>query len=333
MNQNSGYGKALLSAIASQIPAFGNILVVMNSSDSDEKNYQQMQDVFPVDDSGNVRFFTTVAAAYAAAESNNNDVICIDANSAHSNAMITVAKNRVHFMGFDGGGRLNSQGAKLIVPATDVAASIAVIYNTGTRNTYRNLKIYQQGTNAAQINGMIDIGEGTYVENCNIDCYSNLTTASHCALKFAGDTCHYKDCQIGGSTVLHDEANQAPLYIHTHGGATARYSYFENCEIIQYSTATTASCIDVDEAAGVIGWIKFKNCQLTSASKGNGATAAGAMAEAVTSVLTAGYLYFDGRCESYNAALFSEADASILAASQAAAGNSASLGGKAIAAA
>jgi len=308
-NQNSGYGQALLNMVASQVPTFGRIFVVMDPDDTDEETYQRMQEVFqPVE--GINRFYTSLSDAYDATESNNNDVILLDANSAHTQAMLTVSKNRIHFIGMDGGGRKNSQGSKIGTPATDVAASIAAIYNTGTRNTYRNLKITQSGTNAAQINGMIDIGEGTYMEDCNIDCYSNLTTANHCALKFAGDTCHYKNCQFGGSTVLHDEANQAPLYIHTHGGATARYSYFEGCDIIQYSTATTASCIDVDEAAGLIGWIKFKDCFLLSASKGNGATAAGTMAEAVTSVATAGYLYFQ-HCSSAFATAFGEADASI----------------------
>jgi len=305
-NKNSGYGKALLNMVQNQVPAFGNILVVMNSSDTDEKNYQHLQEVFTPDADGNVRFFTTIAAAYDAAESNNNDVILIDANSSHSEAMLTVAKNRLHFIGMDGGGRLNSQGAKWSTPATSVAASVAVVSNTGTRNTYRNIKFIQQGTNAAQTSTFIDTGEGTYMKNCGIEHNSLLTTASTQALLFKGDTCHYEDCQIGNSTVTHNVDNQAPLVIKT----PARYSYFVNCNIIQYSLKTTASCIDVPDANGVIGWIIFRNCFLLSASKGDGATAAGTMAEAVTSVATSGYLYFKG-CSSAFATAFVEADASL----------------------
>ena len=55
------------------------------------------------------------------------------------------------------------------------------------------------------------------------------------------------------------------------------------------------------------------------------------MAEAVTSVATSGYLYFDNRCNSFNATIFAEADASILLA--AADGGTATLGGVAVAAA
>jgi len=58
----------------------------------------------------------------------------------------------------------------------------------------------------------------------------------------------------------------------------------------------------------------FENCKLVSASKGDGTTAAGTMAEAVTSVATSGYLYFDSRCNSFQTTRFGEADASILSA-------------------
>ena len=54
----------------------------------------------------------------------------------------------------------------------------------------------------------------------------------------------------------------------------------------------------------------FENCFLLSASKGDGTTAAGTMAEAVTSICTSGYLYFRN-CSSAFATAFMEADASI----------------------
>jgi len=88
--------------IQNQVPAFGNIHIVMNSSDTDEANYQHMQDLFPVDNDGKVRFYTSLEDAYDAVESNNNDVILLDANSTHTvDAMVTVSKNRVHFIGMD----------------------------------------------------------------------------------------------------------------------------------------------------------------------------------------------------------------------------------------
>ncbi len=103
MNQNAGYGNAMLSAIHTAVGGtFGNVFVVFNSSDTDEGNYQQAQDLFPVDGNGRVRFFTSLADAYTATESNNNDVIILDGNSTHTlTAMLTVSKSRVHFIGLD----------------------------------------------------------------------------------------------------------------------------------------------------------------------------------------------------------------------------------------
>lgn len=287
----------------------GRVFWVMNASD---EGYVRFSREHPDYEDGVAAVYTTVALAYAAMTSNANDVVRLAGHGSHSNAMITVAKNRCHFIGLDGGGRKNSQGSKISTPATDVAASVAVINNSGTRNTYRNIKIIQSGTNVAQTSAMIDTGEGTYVENCSMEVNSILSTVTQ-ALLFKGDTCHYKDCQIGNSTVYHTAQNQAPLVIQT----PARYSYFENCTFINYSSQTDASCIDVPDADGIIGWIKFENCSLMSANKGDGATAGGTMAEAVTSVCTSGYLMFDNRCTSYNATIFAELDASILNAAPA----------------
>ena len=86
----------------------------MNSSNTDEKNYQHMQDLFPADSDGNARFFTSLESAYAACESNNNDVILLDANSSHVLANgIAWSKSRINVVGLDGGDRLVQQGAKV----------------------------------------------------------------------------------------------------------------------------------------------------------------------------------------------------------------------------
>ncbi len=273
--------------------------------DSDE-GLQKMQKDHPKNT------FVTFAEANAAVTSNRNDIIFLGGHTSHSNALVTVAKNRVHVVGLDGGGRKNSQGSKMVTPATSVAATTAVISNTGTRNTYRNIKFTQNGTNAAQTSAFIDTGEGTYVINCSFEVNSILSTVTQ-ALLFKGDTCHYEKCQIGNSTVYHTAADQAPLVIKT----PARYSYFIDCTIIQYSSQSTASCIDVPDADGIIGWIKFENVSLMNANLGDGTTAGGAMAEAVTSVCESGYLYFDNRCTSYRATIFAELDASIMNAAPA----------------
>ena len=103
LNKNAGYGQAMMHAIYSAVGGtFGNVLVVMNSSDTDEKNYQHIQNLFTVDGEGRVRFFTSLASAYAETESNNNDVIILDGNSSHQLLeQLIVSNSRVHFVGMD----------------------------------------------------------------------------------------------------------------------------------------------------------------------------------------------------------------------------------------
>ncbi|KKN30965.1 hypothetical protein LCGC14_0828590 [marine sediment metagenome] len=313
---NAVVSKLLDPVLRANYLSAGEMFWVFEDSDT---GLQKMQKDHPKNT------FVTVAEANTAVTTNRNDIIFLGGYSSHSNALVTVSKNRVHFIGLDGGGRKNSQGSKMITPATSVAATVAVVSNTGTRNTYKNIKFIQNGTNAAQTSAFIDTGEGTYVKNCSFHHNSLLSTANTQALLFKGDTCHYEDCQIGNSTVYHTVANQAPLVIKT----PARYTYFINCTIIQYSSQTTASCIDVPDADGIIGWIKFENVSLMNANLGDGATAGGAMAEAVTSVCTSGYLYFDNRCTSYRAVIFAELDSSIMNAAPAGAATAG--GGEAVA--
>lgn len=149
-NQNAGYGSALLNAVASAIPTFGRVFVVLNSSDTDEENYQRMQDVFPVDPNGVVRFFTSLSAAYDATESNNNDVIVLDGNSTHTlTAELNVSKNRVHFVGLDyllGIHRKQGQSSKINIGVTTDTGDVCAILNTGVRNSFRGLKITNSNT-------------------------------------------------------------------------------------------------------------------------------------------------------------------------------------------
>ena len=55
-------------------------------------------------------------------------------------SMLTVAKNRVHFVGIDGsGGRLYGQNAKISMGVTIAATDVFAIKDTGVRNSYTNI--------------------------------------------------------------------------------------------------------------------------------------------------------------------------------------------------
>lgn len=252
-NQNSGYGQALLAMIQNQVGAFGNVLVVLNSSNSDEKNYQHLQDVLIPDPDGRVRFFTSLNAAITEAESNNNDVILLDANSSHTlTTGEALTKSRVNFIGMDGGDRLVQQGAK--VQTTDAAAVAYVLKNTGTRNSFRNIKFIMNDTNAAALNVVQEGGEGTLYKNCsftfgvvdNLD----LTTASEFLM--GGDSCSFIDCQFGQDTLLTSAARSVMKIDQVTAGQECKSNVFKDCTWLISSSSADAQAISMAAAGDIL---------------------------------------------------------------------------------
>jgi hypothetical protein len=195
-NINAGYGAALMRSIASVVPAFGNILVVVPSGET-TTHKQHLQDMIVPDTDGLARYYPTLETAYAAAVSNNNDVIVLDGASTHTvAAMVTVAKNRVHFFGMDGGGRLTAQGAKVQIGVTGVATDLAPVLVTGVRNSFRNIKFINASTTNETLYGFIDNGEGTMIENCSFVKTTGLDDANHASFWMAGDSLTMRNCVI-----------------------------------------------------------------------------------------------------------------------------------------
>jgi len=237
LNQNSGYGQAIFNAIHAAVGApFGNVHIVMNSSDSDEKNFQHLQELFSPDFDGNVRFFTSLSEAYDACESNNNDVIILDGNSTHTlTSMLTVAKNRVHFIGLDwllGIRRRYGQSSKVSASISSGATNIATIKVTGVRCSFRGIKFINSSTVDEGLYCFADGGEFTYVENCEIYKSTDLDQTGAAELLANGDGSYYKDCYIG-STANAVTANGArPCVLMTREtitGKVARDVTFEGC--------------------------------------------------------------------------------------------------------
>jgi len=201
-NKNAGYGRGLTSFVRTQVPTFGNIMVLFNSSDSDEANYMHAQEVFTPDPDGLVRFYTSLATAEAAMESNNNDVLLLDANSTHSlTGELAISENRKHFIGMDGGGRMKGQGAR--VQTADGTAAISVLHVSGTRNTFRNLKIIQGDNEATSLNVLKESGESSLYQNCQFmhglaTRLGGLTTYD---ILMSGDSTEFHRCTIGQSTL------------------------------------------------------------------------------------------------------------------------------------
>ena len=264
-NQNAGYGQGLINFARTICPTFGNILVVMNSANSDEANYQHVSEIFHPDPDGLVRFYTDIATAYAAAESNNNDIILLDANSSHAiTSMLTISKSRIHFVGMDGGGRLKAQGAKISMGVTTDTDDVGAILNTGTRNTFRNLKIMSSNTLDEHLSCFIDDAEGTYMKNCNIAALSKAD-ADSCDLWATGDSCLYDHCTFGAGNVQNSTAHYCIKIDAKTGGGSDRLKdcVWEDCvfEVQAASAVAATTCfVKITDNASIYFNNLMKNC-------------------------------------------------------------------------
>ena len=203
-NKNTWYWQAMLSWISAAIGwPVGNVFYVANSSDTDEWNYQRMQEIFTPDNNWKVRFYTSLASAYSATESNNNDVIILDSNSTHTlTSMLTVSNNRVHFIGLDyllWLRRRYGQRTKVSLGVTTAATDIGTISVTGVWCSFRGIKFMNSNTVAQWIYCFVDWWEYTYVESCEIYKSTDLDVTWAAELVANWDSSHYKDCYIGST--------------------------------------------------------------------------------------------------------------------------------------
>lgn len=293
-NQNSGWGQALLNMVASQVPAFGNILVVMNSSDSDEANYSHLQEVVDVDPDGQVRFYTSLSAAYDAAESNNNDVILLDANSTHSlTTGIAWSKNRIHVIGMDGGDRLVQQGAKVQNIATDATAYVIKV--TGVRNSFRNIKFIQASTEATALSVAQFGGEGNLYKNCSFvfGVGDNLDQTDAFEVINGEDSGTFIDCTFGSDTLLTSAARAVMSVDMVTASQEFKSNQFRGCTFLISSSSSTATFVRLSAITDILYTNIFDRCNFVASvdSAGGAAIAEASQTGTGTNKGILAYLY------------------------------------------
>ena len=211
-------------------PTFGNVYFVDPDNGSDQNAGTSMD-----------RAFKTVAAAYAACTTNNHDVICLDAYTTHTlTSMLTVAKNRIHFVGLDGGGHLEDQRTKISLGVTTATTDVATMLVTGTGCTFRNIKFINSNTLTQSVAVVQDAGSDTVYSNCSFEAggSAQLTATGGCALLLQGDSSRFVQCRIGEDTLPNTVANQVVL-IQKSATAQCKRNVFQNCLFRTYTSATT----------------------------------------------------------------------------------------------
>ena len=276
-NQNASYGASMMSMIANTVPAFGNVFVVLNSSDTSNNNYQHWLDLMTPDNDGRVRFYTSLSDAYTAASSNNNDIILLDANTTHSlSAGIDWTKNRIHVFGMDDGDRLVQQGAKVQLATS--ATTAYVIKVTGVRNSFVNVKFIQASTNAAALTVVQDGSEGTLWKNCSFvfGVATNLNGTTAHEFLAGGDSCTFLNCTFGNDTLL-TSAARSVFHIDQVNGFEFKSNILKDCNFFISSSSSTATFVRLDAVGDILFTNQFIDCNfLASVDSAGGAAIANA---------------------------------------------------------
>lgn len=238
--------------------------------------------------------FKTIAAAYAAVTSNHNDVICLSAYSSHVlSSMLTVSKNRVHFVGMDGSHRYYGQGAKVSMGVTTAVTDLFGIKNLGVRNTFTNIKFMSDNTLTQHIGTVGEGGEYACYTNCEFYSSVKLDSDTHAELVLNGDSTQFFGCTFGSlaDAIVGDKVRPAVLL--TAGtvaaGKVSRDVLFDGCRFWKQAGGTTTAFVKAANATDVERVMEFHNCQFIANPLGS------APAVAIsTPTLTAGIIILTG---------------------------------------
>lgn len=175
----------------------------------------------------------TLSGAYAVCTSNNDDLIIIDGDSSVvETAMITWAKNRITVIGANGN-RPYGQAAKVGLGITTAATDIATLLVTGVRNNFYGIKFYNDNEVTEGIYCVVDGGEYTHFENCEIYKSTDMDVTGAAELVCNADSSVYTNCTIGSLATARSGAVIRPNVLFTKGiagaGKVARDVTFEGC--------------------------------------------------------------------------------------------------------
>jgi hypothetical protein len=242
------------------------------------------------------RAVKTLSKAYALANSNGNDAIFVDGDSAVAETAYTAwSKNRIHVIGDNGVPSYEGYGlgARISIGVTTVAADIAIITNTGVRNTFQNLKFDSGNTLAQAVYAFAEGGEYTRFANCEFYKSTHLTAAASGNLAAEvlcnGDSSQWYGCTFGdlvntrgtgGSCV---RANVL-MTRETITGKVARDCSFIDCTFLVKAADTGVACVYITTATDIERRLVFKrplfiNARLGTANPGEAILAGAAQTE------------------------------------------------------
>lgn len=260
-NQLTRYG-----AIAKAVPfTMGKVFFVVNNADA---HYKDFEAAFPADADGVPRVYSTLLAAYNATVSGRNDVIVLDSYSAHSlTSMLTVSKNRVHFIGVDsliGDGRRYGPRSRVTMGVTSAVTDVFMIKNTGVGNSFRGIKFDSGNTLTQAVGTFGEGGEYTVFRNCEFYNSVKLDSDTQAELILNGDSAQFYECTFGSLADSVSGNKIRPAVLLTAGtvaaGKVSRDVLFENCRFWK-NAGGTATAFVKGAGTDVERVMEFHDCQ------------------------------------------------------------------------
>jgi len=242
------------------------------------------------------RPWKTIDKAYAALTTNKNEGIALMGNSSHAlTEMLTVAKSRVHIFGYDPGGRMYGQNAKVSLGITGVATNLGTIQNTGVRNSFSNMKISNADTVSEGLFTFVEAGEYTVIDRCELYKSAHLSTSLAAELLMNGDSATVSNCIIGSNA----NAIGAGSFIRpcvmltreTITGKVARDVTFINTQMWRWAANTANAFVWSTLATDVERKMEFRDCLFNVTKK---STAVPAVAIGGAAAFTAGEILLTG---------------------------------------
>jgi hypothetical protein len=207
-------------------------------------DYGNGSDAYSEKSNSTSRPLKTISKAYDLLTTNKNEGIALMGSSAHAlTSMLDFEKNRCHMFGYDPGGRLYGQNARITMGDSTVAADIAAMKNTGVRNTFANIKFDSSSTVAASLYGVAEGGEYTVYSHCHFYKSSDLDETAAAEVLNNGDSAQWLGCTFGSTDYIVADNKIRPnmlLSRETITGKVCRDNYIEGCLFLVKAAGTEA---------------------------------------------------------------------------------------------
>ena len=220
--------------------------------------------------------FGTLTQALAKCTAGNSDVVFMT-GSVHVTATVAWSKNKTHLIGLSPPSQ-NSRARIAIANTASTTAVTPLVNVTASGCIFQNIECFNGvNANSAQV-GWLEAGGQNYYQNCNFIGTGHLTAAAHAgnrALSLASDENLFKECTVGGDTILRATGNNATMdtLVNPTSGLGAARNIFRDCAF-QAWTSNTAD-LHVLVAAGTIDrYLLFHRCTFLNAINSTGATMA-----------------------------------------------------------